>query len=425
MCAVMAISLTQAQTHQIEIHSNNRVASLLMTSSEYSNWISNDEFNDPAIRKALFKDIYKKFQDEFDFIFLVLNEDTKPANLPYGQLIQVSNSITGLGLNVFDNTADYGSGGKLQAVMHLTKLNYLRSGPSLHELMHNWGNFGIPTEAVSGPGSNLSSFAYIPHWGFTGGSTKGQLGGFQQSSLVDNGSGSYTVDSFGPNANGGNSIPYNEMELYLMGMIPVNQVTNFDVFSDITSLTINTSTFDFEASSRTTYSPASIVSLLGDRAPSSATSQKDFKLLVVVLTDQPLTTAQWDIVDSDAEKFGRKSSDGSSSFNFWEATNGVGSMEIANLQNSIVGVQELFVNANISMYPVPATDMLTIEINDPTIQVTDLNVFNSVGQRISILSSPVNQSTIKLDVSQFPNGLYIFNFTTKEGTIVSRKVLVQ
>ncbi|RLD17908.1 MAG: hypothetical protein DRI69_11295 [Bacteroidetes bacterium] len=319
----------QAQTHQIDIHPNNRVASLLMSMQEYGDWKTNDAYNNQGIREALFQDIYQKFSDQYDFIFLILNEDNRPDNLPFGQLIQVSNDITGLGLSDFDNTENYGSDGMLQAVIHLTQRNYLRSGPSLHELMHNWGNFGIPTESVAAPGNGLESFPFIPHWGFTGGSSRGQLGGFDQSTLIDNGGGNYNVGSFGPNANGGNSVPFNELELYLMGMIPASDVSNFDVFADITSLTINTDDFDFEASSRTTYTPASLEALLGTRVPGSTTAQKDFNALIVVLTDAPLTTAEWDVVDNDAERFSRTESDGSTSYNFWEATNQLGTIDFS------------------------------------------------------------------------------------------------
>ena len=92
-----------------------------------------------------------------------------------GQLIQVSNDISGIGLSAFDNSFIYGSSGKLKSVMHLTRRDYLRAGPSLHELMHNWGNFGIDTE---GTFNGTDFFAFQPHWGFTGGNSKGQVGWF-------------------------------------------------------------------------------------------------------------------------------------------------------------------------------------------------------------------------------------------------------
>ena len=317
--------------YEYESHSNNRISSLLMSESEYSNWVSDDGFSDGSIRLPLINDVYNKFPDKYDFIFFVLNGSSIPSSLfYYGKLIGVSNNVQGIGSNSYDYTSDYGSSGKLKAVMQLTGLEYLKYGPALHELAHQWANYALPTHSVDGAGSNLTSYPYWGHWGFTGGSTKGQLGGFKQSSLIENGDNSYTVDEFGPFANGGNGIPYNELELYLMGMIPISSVSNFDMFTDITSLTVNSSTFDFTASTRTTYTPQSLEDLLGERVPPIGSSQKDFKLLVVVITDTPLSDDEWNKVDATAEWFSKKEDDGTSLYNFWEATNGVGSITIEN-----------------------------------------------------------------------------------------------
>ena len=319
--------------HEFELHSNNRVSSLLMTESEYSDWINNDGFTDSGMRIPLINDVYNKFPDEYDFIFFVLNEPSIPANLSYyGMLIGVSNNVQGIGKSIYDYSSDYGSSGKLKAVMQLTGLEYLKYGPALHELAHQWANYALPTHSVDGVGSNLTSYPYWGHWGFTGGSTKGQLGGFKQSSLIENGSNSYTVDEFGPFANGGNGIPFNELELYLMGILPISSVTPFDMFTDITSLAVDTLTYDFTftAATRTTYTPESLESLLGARVPSIDNSQKDFKLLIVVITDSPLSDDEWNRVDATAEWFSKKEDDGTSFYNFWEATNGVGSITIEN-----------------------------------------------------------------------------------------------
>ena len=338
-----------SQTHYIEIHENQRVASLLMTETEYASWKTNYDYSDQTTREALFQDIYLKFEDDFDFIFLILKEPTLPANMPTGELIQVSNSVQGIGLNDYDYSSNYGSNGKLQSVIHLGRFNYMRLGPSLHELMHNWGNFAITTHALFEFGTNLNSFEFVPHWGFTGGSTKGQLGGFDQNTLVENGSNSYTVASFGSFANGGNSVPYNEMELYLMGMIPVSQVSDFDVFKSITSQIDNgNDTYTFIANQRETYTPTSLVNLLGERVPSSTTAQKDFKALAIVLTDSPLTESEWDQIDNDIVQFSKIGPDDQASIhNFWEATNQLGTIDFGNLSQSVIDTsqQDILVNS--------------------------------------------------------------------------------
>jgi hypothetical protein len=282
--ATILNTTVNSQVHTIEISPNNRVASLLMSSTEYSNWITKNEFNNWIGRGTIVPDIYKKFADDFDFIFLILNEDTKPSNLPYGQLINSSNNIRGIGITIYSPSIElYGPVEKLKAVIHLTQRDFLQKGPALHELMHNWANHGIPTESAVF-GTNVQSYNYQPHWGFTGGNIGGQLGGFKQNTLVENGGDSYTVARFGQNANGLNSQPYNELELYLMGMIPISDVSNFDVFRNITSFVYNSSddNYDFDASIRTTYTPESLEALLGVRIPSASSSQKDFKALIVV-----------------------------------------------------------------------------------------------------------------------------------------------
>ncbi|OUW78447.1 MAG: hypothetical protein CBD77_04140 [bacterium TMED217] len=257
--------------YHFESHPNNRVTSLGMTESEYNNWVNNDGFTNDDLRLSVVNDVYNKFPDEYDFIFFILNEPSIPISLYYyGMLIGVSNDVEGIGKNAYDYTSDYGSSGKLKAVMQLTGLEYLKYGPALHELAHQWANFALTTHSVDGPGSNITSYPYGSHWGFTGGNTRGQLGGFEQSTLIENGNSSYTVGEFGPFANGGNGIPFNELELYLMGMLPISAVTKFDMFSNITSLAIDTLAYDFTftASTRTTYTSESLENLLGERFPS-------------------------------------------------------------------------------------------------------------------------------------------------------------
>jgi len=332
-CSSDEDSQIDSENDSITTPSGSKVSSLLMSTNEYNAWKSNDQFSDGLYREPLVKGIYKKFSDKYDFIFLVLNEEKIPEGINYyGKNIGVSNKITGIfnGGGIYDYSSSYGSTGKLKSVMQLSSLGFLQNGPALHELMHNWANYALPTENVSGTGDGLSSYSYSGHWGFTGGSTKGQLGGFKQSTLQDLGSNQYSVEPFGAFANGGNSVPYNELELYLMGMTPVSSVNQFDLFSNITSFVTSSSKYNFTANTKVTYGPNELESLLGVRSPSSLESQKEFDLLLIVLTDKTLTDGQWKTMNDAAEWFSFKGADQYSSFNFWEATNGIGSINIGN-----------------------------------------------------------------------------------------------
>mgnify|MGYP006110755291 FL=1 len=409
-----------SQTHTIEIHPNGRVASILMTTAEYNSWISNDDFNNSTISEPLISDIYQKFEDDFDFIFLILNEETQPSNLNYaGQLKRVSNTIEGTGVDISDDSSDFGSAGKLKSLIQLTQIDFLLSGPTSHEILHNWGNFVIPSESVSDFGTNLTSSTLGGHWGFTGGSTKGQLGGFDQNTLVDNGNGSYTIDSFGPNANGANSVPYNELELYLMGMIPLSEVAAFDGFTTITSLADNgNDTWTLEAT-KTNYTPASLNTLLENRVPSSTTAQKDFKALVIVITDAPLTTDEWDLLDFQAELYSRNSDDGFSTlYNFWEATNGLGTIEMNNLESSTLGLDAIALN-NISMYPNPTSDKVTIE----NLNVQEVSLYNLIGQKINNFKVNDISEKIIIDVSRYDSGVYFIHIKKKDKLIIKKLIV--
>lgn len=98
LCIPVLSSSPSAQTHPITIHANQRVASLQMTPAEYREWIVDDGFEAEGKLEALVQDIYRKFNDEFDFIFLVLNEEESPESIDYaGQLITVSSHDKGPG----------------------------------------------------------------------------------------------------------------------------------------------------------------------------------------------------------------------------------------------------------------------------------------------------------------------------------------
>jgi hypothetical protein len=414
---------SKSQDHTITIHSNNRVASLLMTGPEYQSYVANDEFLNNAVRQNLVKDIYKKFNDDFDFVFLVLNETTIPTNLTYyGMLIKVSNNIGGIGQNNYSYAPDYGSHGKLQSVMALTALTFVKSGPTLHEIMHNWGNFGIQTATFQN-GQGFDN--YIPHWGFTGGSDRGQLGGFKQNTLVVKANNTYEVETFGSFANGGNGLPYNQLELYLMGMIPASEVNDFDVFSGITSATDGSNgKIEFVASTRTTWNSAKLTQDLGARTPSSVTAQKKFKALFVVLTPTPLTPTQWTSIDEQVSWFSETQSDGTPLYNFWEATGGKATIETGNL-NLATGIQSIAddLNAYISVSPNPAGDVIRMASTAGQ-AFGKISFFNTLGQLMMESNPEIPVTDIELNTGDLQAGVYTLQIEMEGGKVLYSRVSI-
>jgi hypothetical protein len=87
-----------------------------------------------------------------------------------------------------------------------------------------------------------------------------------------------------------------------------------------------------------------------------------------------------------------------------------------------VGMDDLKATAA-KLYPNPATDFLTIEINTP---IDNIAVYNSTGIlvnefNLSVVSGNSKERKIRLDVSGFPTGIYSLKFTTANGESFSRK----
>ncbi len=415
-------------TRTLTIHSEGRVASIVM--SDYNDWVKENYYSNFDKRTELCKEIiYKKFKDNFDFIFLILNEDNVPdekndegkRSIQYaGQFHNVSNNIEGIGLNKANHLNKYyGSAGKLQGIMQLTARNFIKFGPSLHELAHNWANFVIDTQYEA-------AVSRDSHWNFTGGNTKGQLGGFLQSSLkveVVNNVNTYTVNSFGFNANGANSVPYNDLELYLMGMIPASSVSTFDVFTDLKTFTNNKAekTYTFTGT-RTTYTSANLTSRFGgSRNPSSTTSQKDFKLLIVVLTPAALTNDQWTLVNQHAEEFTRVGDNGNSTYNFYEATRGIGTLTTGNLNAAVLGIDENELTG-IAVYPNPAKSSINIKSQNKAIHRIALT--NVLGQKVLVKTFNTPRLAYSFDTSYFNPGVYVLEIFSDNNEKMTKKMIL-
>lgn len=167
---------------------------------------------------------------DYDFLYLLTDRDL--GGDVSGRFHPVSHPAEAcLGLpSALDQTAAFGSDGRLQGVIALN-LNDVGNGPTLHETLHRWGVF---VDEAFGLGCDAET-CFGPHWGLLG--HVGQLGGFDADSLrcagtsqsppcaVDGtGRQHVTVAPFGPTTNGGDSVPYSLLELYLMGLVALEDV---------------------------------------------------------------------------------------------------------------------------------------------------------------------------------------------------------
>jgi subtilisin-like proprotein convertase family protein len=316
--------------HTMELLGSGRVASIVSPTL----FSTTADGAGGAEMREVTKRVYQHFKDDFDFIFVASNRSDSPTGQA-GVHFSVSNSVGGIGKSIFSNNAAYGSTAKLQSVLHLATRDGMVSGPTLHEVMHRWGNSitNFFPGIVNDPG----------HWGIS--SVGGTLGGYQAGTRELVAGNTYKAksprtanfDEWYPNANGGNGVRYSSLELYLMGMIDKSAVT--DVMEVANDAVFDYNTGQFTATGFTTVTMAQITGAspgYGDRSPTSATAQKVFRSLLVVLTDVPLTNPQWSLADETVEIFSRTSATGISGLhNFWSATNGIGSMNMGNLASSL------------------------------------------------------------------------------------------
>nr|WP_298789656.1 hypothetical protein [uncultured Allomuricauda sp.] len=287
--------------------------------------LSEDDYNkflvDEGDMRMVSNKVFEHFNDDFDFIIILNVEESQPNNLYYGLSTPAQNDIEGLGRNIWDNSASFGSSGNLKTVIHMPRVEYIRNGPFLHEIQHYWSNHGLIPTTVGG------------HWGYS--SAGGQLGGFDE--IEDLGGNTYrgSVDGdvgFGTVANGGNSVPYSNLELYAMGLIGPNELESVVVAENPSS----TADFGvFTADGITTYSAADIIADNGARVPSHENAQTTFNALVVVISTGTVPQEKWDTLNSNLENFAKQGDPDASwgsLYNFWKATSGKAtfSFEIVN-----------------------------------------------------------------------------------------------
>lgn len=90
--------------------------------------------------------------------------------------------------------------------------------------------------------------------------------------------------------------------------------------------------------------------------------------------------------------------------------------------NYYAGIEQLSNNAELTIYPNPASDQLTIELPDFLPKSSIVSIKNVIGQTLQQISISVNEKKLELDVSGLSQGIYFIQLQTKDG-IVSKKFI--
>ena len=296
-----------------------------------------------ALWEELAARFYAHFDDAFDFLMFISNVQSAERTRPYlGRYFPVTNDIQGIGVAQQARAAGFGSAGRLQGVIDLPlAAQSIRYGPALHEVMHRWANYVV---------------APIPHWGFA--SAHGQLGGFEAERLVDWGDGRYTAGSFGLVANGGNRLPYSDIELYLAGLVPPEEVPDLLVAEDAQWLkgdegqpvVADDGWPIFTATRISKVSVEDIAAQHGPRLPDPAQTQRQFRAAAILLIDEshPAVGPVLDDLASEVAWFSEvrdRDPRDTGPYNFHEATGGRATMATYGLSDFNTGI------------PVPSTPL--------------------------------------------------------------------
>lgn len=94
---------------------------------------------------------------------------------------------------------------------------------------------------------------------------------------------------------------------------------------------------------------------------------------------------------------------------------------------STVSVTEKSVKSQVSVYPVPANDFVTIRFNLQKVSAVDLKLYNSLGQTAPAEFSgalPAGKNEIHLNVEELKEGLYFYILDSGNG-ITTGKILVK
>lgn len=232
-----------------------------------------------------YRKLYSVLPDAFDVALVMpgmqlFRADNYGENTPYNVL--VSNHVEHIGMPIMDNTAQFGSGGRLKSVIY-------HSFGSIeifdHEMGHTWG-------VAIGQSLGLIEENYLVsqgHWGeYT--DIQGQMGAYYFDPGGAIGHFAYNGDETWHLIANTEVEPYSPLELYVMGLIPPEEVPPIHILN---SPNLSDPAHITAASYRTITIEQIMQAEGGERNPSYADSQKDFTLAFIVTQDVPFNDAAY------------------------------------------------------------------------------------------------------------------------------------
>lgn len=236
-------------------------------------------------RQEIAKEFFRNHQDSYDFLVVLSNFDfAMPDAQAAAFYMGVKNDTQGIGLTQFDSSDFFGSSGKLQGMIDMGNLTNLGASPGTlafdetlgtlsHEFLHRWGA-AVKFRAADGTNSSALLGRDNSHWSYLLDADGSVLYGNDWQANSD---GTFTSVSVG------NS--YSPLDLYAMGLYDKSQVPSMTLIENgvIDPATLPAVGATISGTARTV-TIDSIIAAEGERIPSTADSQKTFKIGYVLVT---------------------------------------------------------------------------------------------------------------------------------------------
>ncbi len=236
---------------------------------------------------------YNYHADEFDFINYVL---TPGFVGPVSHTI-VANNVTAVGLPIVNNSAKFGSMGRLKGLIQFPIPDQFDGAgrPLVQAIGRQWIRPNNPLLQVGVPNWPVSNLA-------TGVMGIGEEGKAFPVEFYESGNGNYGLNPIFNTLYGMaqvsptprvHSTVFNDWELYLMGLLPPDQVqTNAIVFNNQNITLSFPYGGQYPKSGFSTYLFADRVAEVGARVPVAAQSQKQFSMATIVLSERLLNATE-------------------------------------------------------------------------------------------------------------------------------------
>ncbi len=236
---------------------------------------------DAARRQALATTVLAELGDHYDFIVVAPDFVVDLGANVNGLHWQVANDVVGIGRPIMDLSAEFGSAGRLKAVIDLHGRLLLPnfSAPAydqlldtlMHEVMHQWGVY-VPFSV--GAGADAVALATAGgHWSSKYHSDASVMFGARWQALPNGRFREAVVhDAYGP------------LDLYLGGFLDADELpdTHLIVTADLSGDEIP-SVGRVVSGSEATVSAAGVLAALGPRAPAYPNTQRSFTAALVLL----------------------------------------------------------------------------------------------------------------------------------------------